>query len=58
MNFDTIISGGTVINGTGTPGVLTDLGISGKEIAATGDLSESTADYRESTGFDLLRMRD
>ena len=43
MNFDTIISGGTVINGTGTPGVLTDLGISGKEIAATGDLSESTA---------------
>ncbi|HIF12706.1 MAG TPA: D-aminoacylase, partial [Dehalococcoidia bacterium] len=44
MKFDTIISGGTVIDGTGTPGAQVDIGISGKEIAATGDLSESTSD--------------
>ena len=34
MNFDTIISGGTVIDGTGSPGIKADVGISGKEIAA------------------------
>ena len=44
MNFDTIISGGTVIDGTGSPGIKADVGISGKEIAAVGNLSESTAD--------------
>ena len=44
MKFDTIISGGTVIDGTGTPGAQVDIGISGKEIAAIGDLSESTSD--------------
>ncbi|MCH7907819.1 MAG: amidohydrolase family protein [Chloroflexi bacterium] len=43
MSFDTIISGGTVIDGAGTPGVRADVGISGKEIAAIGDLSKAQA---------------
>ena len=50
MNFDTIISGGTVIDGTGTPGVKTDVGISGKEITAIGNLSDSVADERVDAG--------
>ena len=43
MSFDTIISGGTVIDGSGTPGVRADVGISGKEITAVGDLSKAQA---------------
>src|SRR5688500_14910667 len=41
--FDTIIRGGTVYDGTGTPGRVTDVGIRGDRIAAVGDLSGSTA---------------
>ena len=41
--FDTIIRGGTVYDGTGTAGRVTDVGIRGDRIAAVGDLSGSTA---------------
>lgn len=37
--FDVLIKRGTVIDGTGKPGFLADLGISGKRIAAIGELS-------------------
>ena len=41
--FDTIIRGGTVYDGTGTAGRVTDIGIRGDRIAAVGDLSGSSA---------------
>ena len=41
--FDTVIRGGTVYDGTGTPGRITDVGIRGDRIAAVGNLSASTA---------------
>ena len=41
--FDTIIRGGTVYDGTGAAGRVTDVGIRGDRIAAVGDLSGSTA---------------
>ena len=42
-SFDTIISGGRVIDGTGSPAVFGDLGIRDGRIAAIGDLSGDTA---------------
>ena len=44
MKFDTIIRGGTVINGDGSPGRRTDVGIAANRIAAIGDLGAATAD--------------
>lgn len=44
--FDTIISGGRVIDGTGGASVHTDLGITGGRIAAVGDLSAASAAER------------
>jgi N-acyl-D-amino-acid deacylase len=41
--FDTIIRGGTVYDGTGTPGRLADIGVRGDRVAAVGNLSGSTA---------------
>lgn len=43
MDFDLIISGGTVYDGGGTEGFPADLGISEGTIAAIGDLAEATA---------------
>lgn len=37
--YDTIIRNGTVYDGTGAPGVITDIGIRGDSIAIVGDLS-------------------
>ena len=37
--FDIILSNGTVIDGTGAPGVQQDVGVTGGEIAKVGDLS-------------------
>ncbi len=39
MHFDILITGGTVIDGTGKKGVRADVGIKGRTVAAIGDLS-------------------
>ncbi len=41
QKFDVIIRGGTVYDGSGKPGVLTDVGINADTIAAIGDLSKA-----------------
>ncbi|MEZ5217050.1 MAG: amidohydrolase family protein [Ilumatobacteraceae bacterium] len=43
MDYDVIIRGGTVIDGTGAPRRRADVGIQGQRIAAIGDLSTATA---------------
>jgi N-acyl-D-amino-acid deacylase len=43
QSFDIIIKGGTVYDGTGSPGVRADVGIRGDRIAAIGNLSRATA---------------
>ena len=40
--FDTIIRHGLVVDGSGTPGVVADIGIQGDRIVAKGDLASST----------------
>ncbi len=41
MKFDTIIRGGTVIDGEGSPGRRSDIGVAGGRIAAIADLSDA-----------------
>jgi hypothetical protein len=41
--FDLAITGGTVVDGTGSPGYRADVGITGEFVAAIGDLSQSVA---------------
>ena len=41
--FDTILKNGTVIDGTGSPGVKQDVGIVGEEIAEIGNLAGAEA---------------
>src|SRR5262245_46396297 len=41
--FDVIIRGGTVYDGTGTPGRQADVGLRGDRIAGIGDLNGATA---------------
>ena len=43
MHFDLLIINGTVYDGTGAPGDRSDVGIEGKRVTATGDLSAATA---------------
>ncbi len=43
MAYDLIIQGGTVVDGSGLPGVKADVGISGDRIAAIGDLKGQAA---------------
>lgn len=45
MTYDVIIRGGTIYDGSGEPGRVADLGISGDRIAAIGDLSGATASH-------------
>ena len=42
--FDVLITGGTVVDGTGSPGYRADIAITGETITALGDLSEATAE--------------
>jgi N-acyl-D-amino-acid deacylase len=42
-SYDVILRGGTVYDGTGTPGRLADVGIRGDRIAAVGDLKSAQA---------------
>lgn len=42
-DYDIIIRGGTLYDGSGEPAFITDVGISGDRITALGDLSQSTA---------------
>jgi N-acyl-D-amino-acid deacylase len=44
--YDTIISGGTVFDGSGVPGTITDVGIIDDRIAAIGDLRDASAGQR------------
>lgn len=42
-NYDLIISGGTVYDGEGGPGVIADVGVKGDRVAAVGDLHKARA---------------
>ncbi len=41
--FDVVLKGGTVVDGTGSPGIRADVGVSGDRIEAVGDLSDAEA---------------
>jgi N-acyl-D-amino-acid deacylase len=43
QSFDAIIRNGTVYDGSGEPGVVADVGITGDRVAAIGDLGRATA---------------
>ena len=43
MTFDLILTGGQLLDGTGTPAVAADVGIVGEKIEAIGDLSQAQA---------------
>ncbi len=45
-DFDTIIEGGFVVDGTGCPGAYTDIAITNGEIVEIGNLKEQSADQR------------
>ena len=52
MTFDLIIRGGTVVDGTGAPGFVADVGMVGDRIHAIGDLSVAAArDSIDATGL-------
>jgi len=44
--FDWVVTGGTVIDGSGQPATITDLGIQGERIAAIGDLGSAPTRHR------------
>jgi len=54
IGFDTLLTGGLVLDGTGAPGIRADVGIRGDRIAAIGDLSQAQAGVRlDATGLHL-----
>jgi N-acyl-D-amino-acid deacylase len=46
MSYDLVVTGGTLVDGTGQAGTRADLGINGERIAALGDLSSAEAGRR------------
>src|SRR5215469_6422727 len=44
--YDLVLAGGRVVDGTGAPWFVADVGISGEKITAIGDLSGATAALR------------
>ncbi len=52
QKFDVVIRGGTVYDGSGKPGMVTDIGINGDTIAALGDLSKAVGNKEiDATGL-------
>jgi N-acyl-D-aspartate/D-glutamate deacylase len=49
--FDLKISGGTVVDGTGAPGRVADVGVSNGRIVAIGDLTEAAVDEVDARGL-------
>ena len=50
MDYDLVLRGGTLVDGTGRPGVRGDLGIRGGRIAAVGDAPGSAAETLDASG--------
>lgn len=48
--LDLVLTGATVIDGTGAPGQRVDVGIRGDEIAAVGSIQEPTRETRDASG--------
>ena len=46
MNFDIVLEGGTLLDGTGSAQRRADVGVVGDRVSATGDLKSSDADLR------------
>src|SRR6476646_10944233 len=51
MDFDLVIRGGTVVDGTGRPGVRADVGIRGGRIAALGEARGAAAQTVDADGL-------
>ncbi|MEO6197897.1 MAG: D-aminoacylase [Dehalococcoidia bacterium] len=49
-SFDLLIRNGTIIDGTGTPGVRADIGVRGDRIAVVGSISEPAESVIDATG--------
>ena len=51
MDFDLAIRGGTLVDGTGRPGVRGDVGVRGGRIAALGDVTGASAQTIDAGGL-------